>query len=60
MFVSLHIGFRLERAAVVHAIMNGISGMDPSLEMTDPIYLKLLWSLSAQLIIFSRKILKKV
>ena len=40
MFLSLHMIFSLERAAVVWAILERISGFDPSLEMTAPRYLK--------------------
>ena len=40
MFLSLHMIFSLERAAVVRAILERISGFDPSLEMTAPRYLK--------------------
>ena len=40
MFLSLHMIFSLERAAVVWAILERISGFDPSLEMTVPRYLK--------------------
>ena len=36
MFLSLHMIFSLERAAVVRAILEGISGFDPSLEMIAP------------------------
>ena len=39
MFLSLHMIFSLERAAVVWAIMERISGFDPSLEMIAPRYL---------------------
>ena len=38
MFLSLHMTFSLERAAVVWAILERIS--DPSLEMIAPRYLK--------------------
>ena len=41
MFLSLHMIFSLERAAVVWAILDRISGFDPSLEMIAPRYLKL-------------------
>ena len=41
MFLSLHMIFSLERAAVVWAILERISGFDPSLEMIAPRYLKL-------------------
>ena len=40
MFLSLHMSFSLERAAVVWAILERISGFDPSLEMIAPRYLK--------------------
>ena len=40
MFLSLHIILSLERAAVVWAILERISGFDPSLEMIAPRYLK--------------------
>ena len=40
MFLALHMIFSLERAAVVWAILERISGFDPSLEMTAPRYLK--------------------
>ena len=40
MFLSLHMTFSLERAAVVWAILERISGFDPSLEMIAPRYLK--------------------
>ena len=40
MFLSLHMIFSLERAAVVWAILERISGFDPSSEMTAPRYLK--------------------
>ena len=36
MFLSLHMIFSLERAAVVWAILERISGFDPSLEMIAP------------------------
>ena len=39
-FFSLHMIFSLERAAVVWAILERISGFEPSLEMTDHRYLK--------------------
>ena len=39
-FLSLHMIFSLERAAVVWAILERISGFDPSLEMIAPKYLK--------------------
>ena len=39
MFLSLHMNFTLERAAVVWAILERISGFDPSLEMIAPRYL---------------------
>ena len=42
MFLSLHMIFSLERAAVVGAILERISGFDPSLEMIAPRYLKFL------------------
>ena len=49
MFLSLHMIFSLERGAVVWAILERISGFDPSLEKTAPRYLKFstsssLWS----------------
>ena len=40
MFLSLHMIFSLERAAVVWAILERISGFDPSLEIIAPRYLK--------------------
>ena len=40
MFLSRHMIFSLERAAVVWAILERISGFDPSLEMIAPRYLK--------------------
>ena len=40
MFLSLHMIFSLERAAVVWAILERISGFDPLLETTAPRYLK--------------------
>ena len=40
MLLSLHMIFSLERAAVVWAILERISGFDPSLEMIDPRYLE--------------------
>ena len=40
MFLSLHMIFSLERAAVVLAILERISGLDPSLEMIAPRHLK--------------------
>ena len=40
MFLTLHMTFSLERAAVVWAILERISGFDPSLEMIAPRYLK--------------------
>ena len=40
MFLSLHMIFSLERAAVVWAILEWISGFDPSLEMIAPRYLQ--------------------
>ena len=40
MFLSLHMIFIQERAAVVWAILERISGFDPSLEMIAPRYLK--------------------
>ena len=40
MFLSFHMIFSLERAAVVWAIVERISGFDPSLEMIAPRYLK--------------------
>ena len=41
MFLSLHTILRLEGAAVFRAIVEKISGFDPSLEMIVPRYLKL-------------------
>ena len=35
MFLSLDMGFSLERTAVVWAIVESISGLDASLEVTD-------------------------
>ena len=46
MFLSLHMIFSLERAAVVWAILERISGFDPSLEMIAPSYLKFSTSFS--------------
>ena len=40
MFLSLHMIFSLERAAVDWAILERISGFDPSLEIIAPRYLK--------------------
>ena len=40
MFLSLHMIFSLERAAVGWAILERIFGFDPSLEMIAPRYLK--------------------
>ena len=40
MILCLHMIFSLERATVVWAILERISGFDPSFEMTDPRYLK--------------------
>ena len=40
MFLSLHVIFSLERAAVVWTILERISGLDPFLEMIAPRYLK--------------------
>ena len=40
MFLSLHMIFSLERPALVCAILERISGFDPSLEMIAPRYLK--------------------
>ena len=40
MFLSFHMIFSLERAAVVRAILERISGFDPLLEMIAPRYLK--------------------
>ena len=40
MFLSLHMIFSLERAAVVWAILERISGFDPLLKMIAPRYLK--------------------
>ena len=45
MFLSLHMIFSLERAAVVWSILERISGFDPSLEMIAPKYLKISSSL---------------
>ena len=39
-FLSLHMIFSLERAAVVWAILERTSGFDPSLEMIVPMFLK--------------------
>ena len=39
-FLSLHMIFSLERAAVVWAILERISDFDPSLEMIVPMFLK--------------------
>ena len=50
MFLSLHIIFSLERTAVVWAILERISGFDPSLEMIAPKYLK--FSNSSSLCLF--------
>ena len=50
MFLSLHMIFSLERAAVVWAILERISGFDPSLEMITPRYLK--FSTSSSLWLF--------
>ena len=47
MFLSLHMIFSLERAAVVWAILERISDFDPSLEMIAPRYLK--FSISSSL-----------
>ena len=49
MFLSLHMIFSLERAAVVRVILERIPGFDPSLQMIVPRYLKFstsssLWS----------------
>ena len=38
MFLSLHMIFSLERASVVWAILERISGFDPSLEMIDHLF----------------------
>ena len=46
MFLSLHMIFSLERAAAVWAILERISGFDPSLEMIAPRYLKFFTSSS--------------
>ena len=46
MFLSLHMIFSLERAAVVRAILERISGFDPSLEMIAPRDLKFFTSSS--------------
>ena len=40
MFLSLNMIFSLERASIVSAILERISGFDPSLEMIAPRYLK--------------------
>ena len=40
MFLSLHMIFSLERAAVVWAILERISGFDLSLEMIAPLLLE--------------------
>ena len=40
MYFSLHMTFSLERAAVVWAILERISGFDPSLDVSAPRYLK--------------------
>ena len=40
MFLSLHMIFSLERAAIVWTLLERTSGFDPSLEMIDPRYLK--------------------
>ena len=50
MFLSLHMIFSLERAAVVWAILERISGFDPLLEMIAPRYLK--FSTSSSLLTF--------
>ena len=47
MFLSLHTCFSLDRAAVVWAILESISNLDPSLEMIDPRYLKLFFTSSS-------------
>ena len=44
MFLSLHMIFSLERAVVVWAILERISGFDPSLETNAPRYLKFITS----------------
>ena len=41
MFLSFHIGFSLVVAAVVWAILEMISGLDPSSVITEPRYLNL-------------------
>ena len=41
MFLSFHIGFSLVIAAVVSAILEIISGLDPSSMITEPSYLNL-------------------
>ena len=41
MFLSFHIGFGLVSVAVVWAILEMISGVDPSSVTTEPRYLKL-------------------
>ena len=45
-FLSLAIIFSLEKAAVVWAILERISGFDPSLEMIVPMFLKFFASFS--------------
>ena len=50
MFLSLHMIFSLERAAVVCAILERISDFDPSLKMIAPRYLK--FSTSSSLLTF--------
>ena len=35
-FLSLHIGFSLERVDVIWAILESIPGLDPAFELTDP------------------------
>ena len=52
MFLYLHMIFSLERAAVVWAILERISGFDSSLEMIAPRYLK--FSTSSSLCPFMR------
>ena len=50
--ISLHMIFSLERADVVRALLERISGFDPSLEMIAPRYLKFSFSSSLRLFIF--------
>ena len=44
--LTIHTCFSLERAAVVLVILESIFGLDPPLEVTDPVYLKLFTSSS--------------